>query len=98
VWHGSLLLVVNGEGESSAPKLTLSTGEDNTTPVSLVSERGHTFWRYPLEATLEEREKKIEYTLSGGALNEEVKRSWWVPGRDESMRWSFLPIRFYCGC
>lgn len=89
IWNGTLLVVLKGD-ESSPPTLTLEGAEETSpSPVSLLSEKGHTFWRFPLAAALGDAERQVHYTVSGGPLQGEVKASWWVPGKEDAMRIMF---------
>lgn len=104
IWHGTALVVLRGD-DSHPPQLRLSGGEveEQPNPVALLSENGHTFWRWPIAVRLHDKEREVQYTISpdeggeGVEKQEEWERTlegndeaaFWVPGRDDSMRIMF---------
>jgi hypothetical protein len=110
VWHGSALVVLRGD-DSHPPQLRLSNGdmEEQPSPVVLLSEGGHTFWRWPLEVRLRDKEREVRYTISPGngtdgperkeewerSLDGNEEASFWVPGKNDSMRIMFYSCNGY---
>lgn len=80
VWKGSVLAVTTGVGE---PVFTYEGGRAQGAKIH--DERSREFWRFMISVPLEEQERKIEYTLNF-AGHGDVVRSFWVPGRDQTMR------------
>lgn len=89
VWHGTLLVVLKG-GEDTQPELELQGAEDShPKPIALLSEKGRTFWRWPLAARLDDSEREVRYAVRGAGLEHAVEASFWVPGKEDSMRIMF---------
>jgi hypothetical protein len=79
-------VVLSGD-DSNPPKFSSSASSASEAKV-LLFEHGHTFWRFDIETKLEETDKEVPYTISGGNLKgeEKLEYSFWVPGKEESMR------------
>lgn len=93
LWRGSVLVVTesqcvpifglevlgNNVGQQTRRTPALSPG------LKLFDERGRAFWRFIIEVVMVKEEQKVEYIVSFGS-NEVLKRAFWVPGKDDSMR------------
>ncbi len=50
--------------------------------------RTFTFWRFMIEIPLISHEMKINYTINNG-----IELTFYVPGRDQNMRWAAYSVR-----
>ncbi|KAL7269796.1 hypothetical protein RUND412_007523 [Rhizina undulata] len=93
IWRGSVMIIT--EYDEKVPQLELYNGmEENEEEMSQASTKGvkihensyrrRRFWRHGLEMLLAEKEKKVTYCIFGE--KGQLRRSSWVPGREESMR------------
>ncbi|TGZ78806.1 hypothetical protein EX30DRAFT_322021 [Ascodesmis nigricans] len=83
VWNGSVLVVV-----ANTPPPVLSYEGGRVQGVKIHEERGRGFYRFLITAPLGEVEREVRYTVGFGERGE-VRRAFWVPGREQSMRIMF---------
>ena len=50
--------------------------------------RTFTFWRFMIEIPLSSHEMKINYTVNNG-----IELNFYVPGRNQNMRWAAYSVR-----
>lgn len=85
VWNGSLLIVLDAEVAPRSLNLSYDAKKHSLTPKNILSEHGHSFWRYSLTVHLLPDEQRVEYNLD----DPHVHGSFSVPGQDQSMRIMF---------
>ncbi|EJD06423.1 uncharacterized protein FOMMEDRAFT_131380 [Fomitiporia mediterranea MF3/22] len=98
-WNGSILLVLHG---SEAPTLHIQPALDESpSATSLLSENGHSFWRFSISIPLSDEDVRVSYKLSipassGGSSKEkeefgqhDKEYAFYVPAKDETMRIMF---------
>ncbi|KAI5853132.1 hypothetical protein DFP73DRAFT_590185 [Morchella snyderi] len=93
LWRGSVLIVTESE---CVPRFGLEVGlgqQTGRTPalspgLKLFDERGRAFWRFAIEVGMVKEEQKVEYIVSFGS-DKVLKRTFWIPGMDDSMRIMF---------
>ncbi|KAJ7217437.1 hypothetical protein C8J57DRAFT_277065 [Mycena rebaudengoi] len=85
-WNGSALIVTKGD---SKPTLRLSLdgkdSERNIDGVALLTENGHSFWRFSMSVQLEDKELQVKYLIQGAELKD-LAGGFWVPAKTETMR------------
>lgn len=89
LWHGSALVVTTG-GDTQSPIWSYTDPSLPSAPLNarpLLSENGHTIWRFDVEIVQQVGQRQVEYVVSGGALGTmTLKNAFWIPGWEDSMR------------
>ena len=88
IWNGSILVVVEG---TEPCKLHIQPVLWNKTPQAtrLLSENGHTFWRYNISIPMHDSDLKVVYGFQNASPDEKNDGNgyeFWVPSKDETMR------------
>lgn len=84
-WHGSLLIVSEQGPAPSALILSGTELKSEHLPINVYSEDGHVFWRFPISVQLAHQELRVDYDIQ----SLDIHGSFWVPGRNDSMRIMF---------
>ncbi|KAH8109595.1 hypothetical protein DFH11DRAFT_1627141 [Phellopilus nigrolimitatus] len=92
VWNGSILVVIQG---FERPVLSIRPAVDEApSPTELLSEHGHSFWRFSIAVPLAEEDLEVSYAFKAAGTqsgSEQGKKecTFWIPAKEETMRLLF---------